>query len=83
MTTPQGKWYLNPWMVLALTFFVLGPLGLPLVYKCPNFGRKTKIFLTILVSIYTVYLGFLAAKTGQQTYKRILELQETMLAGSW
>ncbi|HNV86536.1 MAG TPA: hypothetical protein PKL97_06175 [Candidatus Omnitrophota bacterium] len=83
MTESRNKWYLNPWVVLALTFFVLGPFGLPLVYKCPRFGRLMKIVLTIVVAVYTVYAVLITAKTGEQTYKRIMELQATLLGGGF
>ena len=50
------KWYLRPMIIVLLLFFVLGPFGLPLLYKSPGFTRKWKIVLTILVIIYTLYL---------------------------
>jgi hypothetical protein len=50
------KWYLRPMSVVLLLFFVLGPFGLPLLYKSSGFTRKWKIVLTILVIIYTSYL---------------------------
>jgi hypothetical protein len=50
------KWYLRPMSVVLLLFFVLGPFGLPLLYKSFGFTRKWKIVLTILVIIYTSYL---------------------------
>ena len=50
------KWYLRPLGVLLLLFFVLGPFGLPLLYKSPRFSRRLKIVLTIVVIFYTTYL---------------------------
>ncbi len=50
------KWYLRPVGVVLLLFLVLGPFGLPLLYKSPGFTRKWKIGLTVLVMIYTSYL---------------------------
>jgi hypothetical protein len=50
------NWYLRPMSVVLLLFFVLGPFGLPLLYKSSGFTRKWKIVLTILVIIYTSYL---------------------------
>ncbi len=51
-----NPWYLRPVNVVLLLFLVLGPLGLPLLYKSPGFTRKWKIGLTILVLVYTSYL---------------------------
>ncbi len=50
------KWYYNVWFVLLMLFFVLGPFGLPLVWKHPRFSRKVKITLTVVMILYTVAL---------------------------
>ena len=49
-------WYYRRWGVLLLLFVVLGPLGLPLLWKSPSFTRGWKIVLTALMVIYTVML---------------------------
>ena len=55
---PQLKipWYYKPWAVVLLLFFVLGPFGLPLVFKSPCLRKGTKVFLTVLTSLYTLSL---------------------------
>ncbi len=55
---PQSRipWYYKPWIVIALLFLVLGPFGLPLVFKNPYFGRRAKVFLTVATLAYTAYL---------------------------
>jgi hypothetical protein len=55
---PQPGWYLRPFVIVLLLFFVLGPFGLPLLFKSPGFGKTWKIILTVAVVIYTVYLVF-------------------------
>jgi hypothetical protein len=50
------SWYYRPWGVLLLLFVVLGPLGLPLLWKSPSFTRGWKIVLTALMVVYTVML---------------------------
>jgi hypothetical protein len=50
------KWYYRPVWVLVLLFFVLGPLGLPYLWKSPRFSRGMKIALTVCVIVYTVLL---------------------------
>jgi len=52
----KGKWYFRPVGVIVLLFLVLGPFGLPLLYKSPHFSRGWKTALTGLVIIYTVYM---------------------------
>ncbi len=72
------KWYLRPVPVVLLLFFVLGPFGLPLVYKSPKFGRPSKIILTIAVVLYTVYLIFVSLEIGRELYTRMEQIQELL-----
>jgi hypothetical protein len=65
------KWYLRPIGVILLLFFVLGPLGLPLLYKSPAFTRKWKMILTTLVIIYTVYLIFATVEILKGIYQTL------------
>jgi hypothetical protein len=44
-------------MVLVLLFLVLGPLGLPLLWRSPRFSRGWKIFLTAVMVVYTALLA--------------------------
>jgi hypothetical protein len=50
------RWYHRPVWVLILLFFVLGPLGLPYLWKSPRFSRGMKIVLTVAVIVYTGWL---------------------------
>ena len=53
----RTKWYHSVWFVLiALTPFVLGPLGLPLLWKSPKFSRLAKLVLTLVTLAWTVWL---------------------------
>jgi cytochrome b subunit of formate dehydrogenase len=70
------KWYLNPIVVILLLFFVLGPLGLPLLYKSPKFNRASKIILTVLVAVYTIYLIYATIKIGIELSERMQGIQE-------
>jgi len=72
------KWYLRPMSVVLLLFFVLGPFGLPLLYKSPKFSKTLKIILTIVVIIYTSYLIFATLEIARQLYGRMAELQEML-----
>jgi hypothetical protein len=62
------KWYLRPIGVVLLLFFILGPFGLPLLYKSPKFSRTLKVILTIAVMIYTSYLIIASLEIGRQIY---------------
>jgi hypothetical protein len=72
------KWYLRPVSVVLSLFFVLGPFGLPLLYKSPGFSRRSKIILTIAVVIYTSYLIFISLEIARVLYKRMEEFKEIL-----
>ena len=61
--------------MVILLFFVLGPLGLPLLYKSPEFSKKLKIILTVVVVIYTVYLVIASVEIGRKLYVKMEEYQ--------
>ena len=72
------KWYLRPLAVILSLFFVLGPFGLPLLYRSPKFSRKMKILLTVAVVFYTFYLIFATFEIARELYRRIEEFQEIL-----
>ena len=72
------KWYLKPISVILLLFFVLGPFGLPLLYRSPKFNKTLKIILTIVLVIYTSYLIFASSEIARELYKRLGEFQDTL-----
>jgi len=72
------KWYLRPVIVILLLFFVLGPLGLPLLYKSPKFSKTLKAILTIIVIFYTCYLIFATVEVGRLFYLRMEALQDAL-----
>jgi len=72
------KWYLSSISVVLLLFFVLGPFGLPLLYKSPKFSKTSKIILTIALIIYTSYLIFASLEIARQLYSRMGELQDML-----
>jgi hypothetical protein len=69
------RWYLRPISVVLLLFFVLGPFGLPLLYKSPKFSKKLKIVLTVVVIIYTTYLIIVSLEIGRKLYMQMEEYQ--------
>ncbi len=52
----ETKWYHGRLTVLLMLFFVLGPLGLPLLWKSPHFSKLWKQILTALTLIYTLLM---------------------------
>lgn len=74
----KTKWYLRPIGVVLLLFFVLGPFGLPLLYKSPEFSKASKIILTIVVIAYTFYLIFVSLEIARELFRKMEELQELL-----
>ncbi len=72
------KWYLRPISIILLLFFVLGPFGLPLLYRSPKFSKTSKIILTVAIFSYTLYLIFVMLEIGRELYKLMEELQSTL-----
>ncbi len=72
----KNKWYLKPIAVLLLLFLVLGPFGLPLLYKSPHFSKTSKIILTIITAIYTIYIIYETVMIVQSMLKWIWQMQE-------
>ena len=50
---PEGKWYHSVPAILLSLFIVLGPFGLPLLWKSPRFTRPWKWVFTALTLLYT------------------------------
>ena len=75
---PQPKWYYNTWVMLGMLFFVLGPLGLPLVWKHPRWTRWVKVGVTVLMVVYTLWLVDLTITAVQAVLKQAAALQSTM-----
>ena len=62
---PEPKWYHNKVLVVLMLFLVLGPFGLPLLWKNPLFSKRWKWILTVLILVYTalVFKMFISAVT--------------------
>ena len=73
-----SQWYLKPITVMLALFFVLGPVGLPLLYRSPHFGRTSKIILTFAVIIYTAYLTYVSL----ELIRALLETMGALLGSS-
>jgi len=73
-----SQWYLKPITVILALFFVLGPVGLPLLYRSPHFGRTSKIILTVAVLVYTAYLTYVSL----ELIRALLETMGALLGSS-
>ena len=73
----KPKWYYNVWVTLCMLFFVLGPFGLPLVWKNPHFSRVVKMVLTLVMIAYTVLLVQLTIRAVQTSLEHMQDLQSS------
>lgn len=46
----------NPWLMLAMLFFVTAAFGIPFLWISRGFSRAAKIILTLVVLLYTVLI---------------------------
>jgi len=70
-TPPPTHWYHRPFWVVVMLFVVVGPFGLPLLWKSPSFSRNAKIVLTVAM---VAYLGLFVDESI-----RILRAIETVV----
>ena len=74
----KPRWYYNIWFVLLMLFFVLGPLGLPLVWKNPRFSRWVKVMLTLIMVLYTVLLIDLTLRAVRAVTEQVNQFNATL-----
>ncbi|OGW85297.1 MAG: hypothetical protein A3C35_05045 [Omnitrophica bacterium RIFCSPHIGHO2_02_FULL_46_11] len=53
--SPKVKWYFKT-SFLVIAFLCVGPLILPLVWFHPNYSKKVKVIVTILMLVLTYFL---------------------------
>jgi predicted nucleic acid-binding Zn ribbon protein len=65
---PKTKWYFStPAIVIGL--LVVGPFALPLVWKHPKYKVVTKVIITIVVIVVTIWICWLMG----HLYQRLIE----------
>ena len=52
----SSGWYYGRAFVLSMLFLVVGPLALPLLWRSPRFGIKSKVIITVVDVVYTMFL---------------------------
>ena len=71
MGSPGEKWYHSVLAVLLALFFVLGPFGLPILWKSPRFTREWKWIFTALTLLYTAFLLWFTGSAVQESLRLI------------
>ena len=62
------KWYFKPYSVV-ITFLVVGPLALPLVWFNPGLSRRNKTVVTIIIIVVSYLLGILLVNSLKSIYE--------------
>lgn len=76
-----ARWYYSPWFVLlAVSPFLFGPFGLPLVWKSPSFSNRSKWIITIVVVGYTAALIPLVVSAIHNGLAYYQTLSQTLLS---
>ena len=72
----QDQWYFKTYVIL-IAFLCVGPFALPLVWFNPNFSRKKKTIISVIVLILTYLLGILLANSIKSliSYYQLLQQQ--------
>lgn len=78
LSAPKPKWYFNVWFVLLMLLFVLGPFGLPLVWKHPRWSRWIKMTLTLVMVLYTVALIDATIRIGRAVIRGVEQFNSTL-----
>jgi uncharacterized membrane protein len=76
---PQSKkWYYSTTALIGL-LLVVGPLAIPVIWANPKYKFTTKIVITIIVLIFTVFLVYLMA----ELYRQMLEQVDKLGSGAF
>jgi len=75
---PGERWYYHIWFVLLMLFVVLGPFGLPLVWRNPKMSRRVKIVLTLLTAAFTYLVVIATLKVARTVSEQLRQLQLTL-----
>ena len=67
----------NPWIMLALLFFVTAGMGLPFLWKSKAFGPVGKSVLTVIMLAYTAIILWLIYLLIAQMVGQFQELYRT------
>ena len=71
------RWYYKPvWVIVAIV--AAGPFALPLVWLSPALKKWTKIFLTIITVLVTLWLLKATVDICKVVMKEMADLQATL-----
>ena len=69
----KAKWYYST-SAIVIGLLVAGPFALPLVWKNPKYKVITKVIITIVVIVFTVWLCYLVGEMYERLLKQIEDL---------
>jgi uncharacterized membrane protein YvbJ len=69
-TKRKGKWYFSTSSVVV-SLLCLGPVGLPLVWSNPRYKLVTKLTVTTIVIVVTIFLVYLVKEESSKLMEQI------------
>ena len=69
----KTKWF-HSTSAVVIGLITLGPLALPLVWKNPRYEIITKVILTIVVAVVTIWLCYLMGNMYQKLIEEVTSL---------
>lgn len=59
-----------------ISVLVVGPLALPLLWRDARYSKTSKIVITVLVGIFTLFLVWVSVETAKYTNAKVSEALE-------
>jgi len=69
----KSKWYLST-SVVVIALLCVGPLGLPLVWVNPRYKIITKVVVSVVVIVLSIYLFYLTKNMYQRLTEQMRQL---------
>ena len=73
------RWYHSVWFVLLMLFFVLGPFGLPLLWKSPRFSRGAKIGWVVAAGLFWTWFVMLMVRAVYSAMGHFDAIEKSLL----
>lgn len=73
---PEKKWYFKT-HILIISFLTVGPLALPLLWFNPDYTRRNKIIISIIIIVLSFILGTVcvnSVRTIIKYYQQIFQV---------
>lgn len=74
----DNAWYYQPWLIVILLFFVLGPFALPLLFKAPTLNKVEKIVLFLMFLAGFIFFSNVLLNSADKVIERFGDLNQSL-----